>query len=72
MSAIRSQHTAPEMVVRHLLHGMEYRYRVHRRDLPEPDDHRPGAAAMPQRLDAEARAAPACKERARSRVLVTA
>lgn len=38
MRAIRSKDTAPEMVVRRLLHGMGYRYRLHRRDLPGKPD----------------------------------
>ena len=43
MSAIRSQNTGPEMAVRRLLHGMGYRYRLHRRDLPgKPDVVLPG------------------------------
>lgn len=43
MSAIRSQNTGPEMVVRRLLRGMGYRYQVHRRDLPgKPDIVFPG------------------------------
>jgi DNA mismatch endonuclease, patch repair protein len=38
MSAIRSGNTKPEMVVRRLLHGLGYRYRLHRRDLPGTPD----------------------------------
>lgn len=34
MSRIRSKDTKPEMIVRRLVHGMGYRYRLHRRDLP--------------------------------------
>ncbi len=34
MSRIRSRDTKPEVVVRSLLHGMGYRFRLHRRDLP--------------------------------------
>lgn len=34
MQAVKSKNTAPEMVVRRLLHGKGYRYRLHRRDLP--------------------------------------
>jgi DNA mismatch endonuclease (patch repair protein) len=30
---IRSKDTGPEMAVRRLIHGMGYRYRLHRRDL---------------------------------------
>ena len=38
MSAIRSGNTKPEIVVRRLLHGLGYRYRLHRRDLPGTPD----------------------------------
>lgn len=34
MSRIRSKDTKPEITVRRLVHGMGYRYRLHRRDLP--------------------------------------
>lgn len=34
MSLVRSKDTKPEMLVRRLTHGMGYRYRLHRRDLP--------------------------------------
>ena len=34
MGRIRSKDTGPEMTVRRLVHGMGYRYRLHRRDLP--------------------------------------
>ncbi|MFC2105255.1 very short patch repair endonuclease [Candidatus Bipolaricaulota bacterium] len=34
MSLIRSKDTAPEMLVRKLVHSMGYRYRLHQRDLP--------------------------------------
>ncbi|MBA7639725.1 Very short patch repair protein [subsurface metagenome] len=34
MSNIRSKNTKPEFVVRHLVHSMGYRYRLHRWDLP--------------------------------------
>ncbi len=34
MSRIRGRDTGPEMIVRRLVHGMGYRYRLHRRDLP--------------------------------------
>ncbi|WP_238375811.1 very short patch repair endonuclease [Ectothiorhodospira magna] len=34
MSRVRSKDTKPEMRVRRLVHGMGYRYRLHRRDLP--------------------------------------
>jgi DNA mismatch endonuclease (patch repair protein) len=33
MRAIRSKDTVPELVVRRLVHGMGYRYRLHRNDL---------------------------------------
>jgi DNA mismatch endonuclease, patch repair protein len=38
MSRIRGKDTAPEMIVRRLVHGMGYRYRLHRRDLPGSPD----------------------------------
>lgn len=38
MSRIRSKDTKPEMTVRRLVHGMGYRYRLHRRDLPGTPD----------------------------------
>ncbi len=38
MSRIRSRDTVPEMMVRRLVHGMGYRYRLHRRDLPGTPD----------------------------------
>ncbi len=38
MSRIRSHSTSPEMAVRRLVHGMGYRYRLHRRDLPGTPD----------------------------------
>jgi DNA mismatch endonuclease (patch repair protein) len=34
MQAVRSKDTAPEMIVRKLLHSEGYRYRLHRSDLP--------------------------------------
>ncbi len=34
MSRVRGKDTKPEMLVRRLVHGMGYRYRLHRRDLP--------------------------------------
>lgn len=34
MQAVKSKDTAPEMIVRRLLHARGYRYRLHRRDLP--------------------------------------
>ena len=38
MSRVRSADTKPEMFVRRLVHGMGYRYRLHRRDLPGTPD----------------------------------
>ena len=38
MSKIKSKDTKPEIVVRRLLHGLGYRYRLHRRDLPGKPD----------------------------------
>lgn len=47
MAAVRSKDTKPEMVVRRLLHGLGYRYRLHRRDLPgRPDLVFPGRRAV--------------------------
>lgn len=34
MSRVRGKDTKPEMIVRRMVHGMGYRYRLHRRDLP--------------------------------------
>lgn len=34
MRAIKGQDTAPELIVRRLLHALGYRFRLHRRDLP--------------------------------------
>ena len=34
MQAVKDRDTGPEMAVRRLVHGMGYRYRLHRRDLP--------------------------------------
>lgn len=43
MRRIRSKDMKPEMVVRRLVHGMGYRYRLHRKDLPgKPDLVFPG------------------------------
>jgi DNA mismatch endonuclease (patch repair protein) len=43
MRAVRSKDTAPEMIVRRLAHGLGYRYRLHRKDLPgKPDLVFPG------------------------------
>ena len=38
MRSIRKTDTRPELVVRSLTHGMGYRYRLHRRDLPGTPD----------------------------------
>jgi DNA mismatch endonuclease (patch repair protein) len=38
MSRIRSRHTSPEMIVRRLVHGMGYRYRLHVASLPGKPD----------------------------------
>ena len=38
MAGIRGKDTKPEMAVRRFLHGMGYRYRLHRRDLPSTPD----------------------------------
>ena len=38
MAAIRSDGMKPEMMVRSLVHGMGYRYRLHARDLPGKPD----------------------------------
>lgn len=38
MGKVRSADTGPELVVRRLVHGMGYRYRLHRKDLPGKPD----------------------------------
>ena len=38
MQANKGKGTKPEMVVRRLVHGMGYRYRLHRKDLPGKPD----------------------------------
>lgn len=38
MRAIKGKDTKPEMAVRRLVHGMGYRYRLHRRTLPGTPD----------------------------------
>src|SRR5690348_8796358 len=38
MRRIRSKNTVPEMAVRRLVHGMGYRYRLHRKDIPGKPD----------------------------------
>lgn len=43
MGRVRSKNTRPEIAVRRLLHGMGYRFRLHRSDLPgKPDIVFPG------------------------------
>jgi len=43
MRAVRGKNTGPEWAVRKLVHGMGYRYRLHRKDLPgKPDLTFPG------------------------------
>ncbi len=38
MSRIRSRDTKPEMIVRRIAHGLGFRFRLHRRDLPGSPD----------------------------------
>lgn len=38
MRSVKSKDTKPEMIVRRLVHGMSYRYRLHRKDLPGVPD----------------------------------
>ena len=38
LAAVGGKDTAPELLVRRLLHGMGFRYRLHRRDLPGTPD----------------------------------
>lgn len=38
MRAVRSKNTTLEMIVRRLTHGLGYRYRLHRKDLPGRPD----------------------------------
>ncbi|MBA3315068.1 MAG: DNA mismatch endonuclease Vsr [Planctomycetota bacterium] len=38
MAAVRGKHTAPEMVVRRLAHGLGFRFRLHRAMLPGRPD----------------------------------
>ncbi len=38
MARIRGKDTKPELLVRSLLHGMGYRFRLHRKDLPGKPD----------------------------------
>jgi DNA mismatch endonuclease (patch repair protein) len=38
MARIRSKNTNPEIVLRRLIHGLGYRFRLHRKDLPGKPD----------------------------------
>ena len=38
MSSVRGKNTKPELLVRRLVHGMGYRFRLHRRELPGSPD----------------------------------
>ncbi|MBX9591653.1 MAG: very short patch repair endonuclease [Hyphomonadaceae bacterium] len=38
MSRVRSRNTSPEIEVRRLIHGLGFRFRLHRRDLPGTPD----------------------------------
>ncbi len=38
MQAVKSQNTAPELIVRSVVHRMGYRFRLHRKDLPGKPD----------------------------------
>ena len=38
MAQVKSKDTKPEMTVRRLVHGLGYRYRLHRKDLPGKPD----------------------------------
>ena len=38
MQAVKSENTGPELAVRRLAHGMGYRFRLHRKDLPGTPD----------------------------------
>ena len=38
MAAIKGSNTKPEMIVRRMAHGLGYRYRLHRKDLPGKPD----------------------------------
>lgn len=38
MRAVKGQDTAPELLVRSVVHGMGYRFRLHRKDLPGKPD----------------------------------
>lgn len=38
MAAVKGRGTKPEMIVRRLVHGLGYRFRLHRKDLPGKPD----------------------------------
>ncbi len=38
MKRVRSENTKPELIVRKLAHGLGYRFRLHRKDLPGKPD----------------------------------
>ena len=38
MAAIRGKDTKPELIVRRVVHGLGYRFRLHRKDLPGKPD----------------------------------
>ncbi|MBW4055839.1 MAG: DNA mismatch endonuclease Vsr [Proteobacteria bacterium] len=38
MAAVRGKNTIPELIVRHVLHAMGHRFRLHRKDLPGKPD----------------------------------
>lgn len=38
MAAVRGKNTTPELIVRHVLHAMGYRFRLHKKDLPGKPD----------------------------------
>ncbi len=38
MSRVRGKDTSPELIVRSLIHGLGYRFRLHRKDLPGKPD----------------------------------
>ncbi|MFT3690849.1 very short patch repair endonuclease [Paenirhodobacter sp.] len=38
MSRVRGRDTKPELLVRRMIHGLGYRFRLHRRDLPGTPD----------------------------------
>lgn len=38
MAAVPQKHSQPELIVRRLVHGLGYRYRLHRKDLPGSPD----------------------------------